>query len=191
MLFTLQEANRQQNKQLDYMNNQDNRSFSKVTPILTDINKEDIGNLKTQALAGNLLEDQRNQTTFQNTFTANSAALSFGNYLNELKGQESSIKQEDKNTSISDILYGNNSLYIKNKKGNIVSPLYTYIPLEYNKINSNNTTIRDNNLIKTEFSENNLKDEKLKKEQDLFYKNLFIILIICLLSIFICQNQKK
>jgi hypothetical protein len=191
MLFTLQEANRQQNQQLDYMNNQDNRSFSKVTPILTNLDKEDLGNLKTQALAGNLLEDQRNQTTFQNTFNANSAALSFGNYLNELKDQESSIKKEDKNTSITDVLYGNNSLYIKNKKGNVVSPLYTYIPLEYNKINSNNTTITDNNLIKTEFSENNLKDEKLKKEQDLFYKNLFIILIICLLSIFICQNQKK
>jgi hypothetical protein len=180
MLFTLQEANRQQNKQLDYMNNQDNRSFSKVTPILTDINKEDIGNLKTQALAGNLLEDQRNQTTFQNTYTANSAALSFGNYLNELKQDDKNSNKE--NTSITDVLYGNTNtpLYIKNKDGYVMAPLYTYIPLD-NQIHKNK--------LKTEYSnEKTYQEIKINK----FEKNILIILIICLLSIFVCrQNQKK
>ena len=188
MLFTLQEANRQQNKQLDYMNNQDNRSFSKVTPILTNLDKEDLGNLKTQALAGNLLEDQRNQTTFQNTFTANSAALSFGNYLNELK-QDEDIDRDEKNsnkgnTSISDVLYGNSleegirPLYIKNKDGNIIAPLYTYIPLE-NEIHKK---------LKTGYSSEKEQEDTKKKRFD---NNILIILIICLLSIFICQQNKK
>ena len=183
MLFTLQEANRQQNKQLDYMNNQDNRSFSKVTPILTNLDKEDLGNLKTQALAGNLLEDQRNQTTFQNTFTANSAALSFGNYLNELKQDEKNSNKG--NSSINDVLYGNTlevgmpPLYIKNKDGNIMTPLYTYIPLE-NEIHKK---------LKTEYSTEKNQEEIRKKR---FNNNILVILIICLLSIFICQqNQKK
>lgn len=182
MLFTLQEANRQQNKQLDYMNNQDNRSFSKVTPILTNLDKEDLGNLKTQALAGNLLEDQRNQTTFQNTFTANSAALSFGNYLNELKQDEKNSNKE--NSSISDVLYGNTlevgprPLYIKNKDGHIMAPLYTYIPLE-NQIHKK---------LKTEYSSEK-EQEVIKKKK--FDNNILIILIICLLSIFICQQKQK
>jgi len=183
MLFTLQEANRQQNQQLDYMNNQDNRSFSKVTPILTNLDKEDLGNLKTQALAGNLLEDQRNQTTFQNTYTANSGALSFGNYLNELKQDQNENNSNKGNTSISDVLYGNSMgmspLYIKNKDGNIMAPLYTYIPLE-NQIHKK---------LKTEYSSEK-DEEEIKKRR--FDNNILVILIICLLSIFICQqNQKK
>ena len=179
MLFTLQEANRQQNQQLNYMNNQDNRSFSKVTPILSNLDNEDLGNLKNQALAGNLLEDQRNQTTFQNTYTANSAALSFNNYLNELKDEQKSNNKG--NSSISDVLYGN-SLYIKNKDGQIIPPLYTYIPLE-NKIH--------NNKLRTDYS-NEKEDinKDINKEKKKFDNNILIILIICLLSIFIC-NQKK